>query len=172
MLVSSSTKLREVIPFKLLNVIDDKEFSFNKPKDITLIMFICNHCPFVKHILPKLTLFANKVDSIAISPNDENICPKDSPGNMKKVAKEYGFNFPYLYDQNQKIAFYFDVKCTPEFFIVKKDGNVYYHGRFDASLPGNSVAVTGDELINAFYNLKNNKPVEIMRPSMGCSIKF
>lgn len=144
----------------------------------TLVMFICNHCPFVKHIQSGLVALARDykpkgISIIAISSNDVESYPQDSPKNMKKEAEENDYNFPYLYDESQDVAKAYMAACTPDFYVF--DGNLacVYRGQLDDARPGNGLAVTGKDVRDAFDALLANKPVNVnQRPSSGCNIKW
>ena len=166
--------------FTLLNTIDNQEYSLQdlKGKQGTVIVFSCNHCPFVKHINQELVAVAKKyqkkgIQFIAISSNDVKNYPQDGPAKMKEVAKEEAYPFPYLYDESQQVAKDYNAACTPDFYLFDDDLRLAYHGRFDASRPGNDVAVTGKDLVDAMEALLDNQPLlEQQLPSMGCNIKW
>ncbi len=144
----------------------------------TVIMFICNHCPFVKHVdneLVKLTKDYNSkgVSFIAISSNDVRNYPQDSPELMKAEAEEVGYGFPYLYDETQEVAKAYDAACTPDFYIF--DGNLKcaYRGQLDDSRPGNGKPVTGKDMRKALDEILMGTPVSGTQiPSLGCNIKW
>jgi len=144
----------------------------------TVIMFICNHCPFVKHVNPELVRIANDysgrgISFIAISSNDVQQYPDDGPDTMKKVASELKYPFPYLFDESQDVAKAYQAACTPDFFIYDKDLNLVYRGQLDSSRPGNDVPLSGKDMRAALDNIINNKPVsEDQVPSIGCNIKW
>ena len=144
----------------------------------TVIMFICNHCPFVKHVNTELVKLANDyknkgVGFVAISSNDVASHPQDSPELMMQIAKQLKYPFPYLYDESQQVAKAYDAACTPDFFIYDKDLYLVYRGQLDDSRPGNEIPVTGKDIRKALDCLINNKPVsEFQRPSIGCNIKW
>ncbi|MGE3920373.1 MAG: thioredoxin family protein [Gammaproteobacteria bacterium] len=144
----------------------------------TLIMFICNHCPFVKHVQHELVQLANDyipkgIAFIAISANDAINYPDDNPQNMEKVAKELGYPFPYLYDESQNVAKQYDAACTPDFYLFDKQLLCVYRGQLDDSRPGNDIPVTGSDLRAAIDNLLAGKPINSeQKPSMGCNIKW
>ncbi|UBM60636.1 thioredoxin family protein [Marinilongibacter aquaticus] len=166
--------------FALPDTVSDKVLRLEELKSevATVIMFICNHCPFVKHINAELVKMAQKfipkgVSFIAISSNDVVHYPADSPENMKAHAKETGYPFPYLYDESQEVAQKYDAACTPDFYIFDKHLKLAYRGRMDASTPGNDVPVTGNDLRGALRALIENEFVsEIQYPSVGCGIKW
>ena len=143
-----------------------------------LIMFICNHCPFVIHILEPMVALSNSAcrqgfGVIAICSNDAGAYPQDSPENMAIFAKQYGFEFPYCYDQSQSVAKDYGAACTPDFFVYDRAHKLAYRGQMDASRPGNNVAPEGLELIAALDSVFNNTPVATQQiPSIGCGIKW
>lgn len=144
----------------------------------TVIMFICNHCPFVKHINDGLVSLANDYETkgisfVAISSNDVINYPDDSPEKMKETALNAGYPFPYLYDESQEVAKKYQAVCTPDFFIYDKDLKLVYRGQLDDSRPGNEIPVTGKDIRQALDCLLNNQPVsQEQRPSIGCNIKW
>jgi thiol-disulfide isomerase/thioredoxin len=141
-------------------------------------MFICNHCPYVKHINQELVKLANDyipkgVSFIAISANDATNYPEDSPENMKKQALELGYPFPYLYDETQATAKAYEAACTPDFFIYDKDLKLTYRGQLDDSRPSNHTVPDGKDIRAALdAMLLGNKPSPYQRPSIGCNIKW
>ena len=144
----------------------------------TVIMFICNHCPFVKHInheLVKLALdYQHKpISFIAINSNDAEAYPDDSPENMKKNAQSLGFPFPYLFDETQEVAQLFQAACTPDFFVFDENNQLVYRGQLDDSRPGNDKPVTGKDLRTAIDNLLAGEPIfDEQKPSIGCNVKW
>ena len=144
----------------------------------TVIMFICNHCPFVKHVQHELVRLAKDyqpkgVSFIALSANDAAQYPDDSPQQMKWVATELGYPFPYLYDESQSTARAYDAACTPDFFVYDGALKLVYHGQLDDSRPGNDVPVSGKDLRAALDALLSGKPIDpAQKPSIGCSIKW
>lgn len=166
--------------FNLMDTISSKMVSLSDVKsDIaTVIMFICNHCPYVKHISRELVALYNDyspkgISFTAISPNDITAYPEDSPQKMREAAQEIGYKFPYLYDETQSIAKVFQAACTPEFYIFDKDLKLVYRGQLDDSRPGNNKPVTGKDVRNALDNILNGFPVNQNQiPSIGCSIKW
>ena len=166
--------------FLLPDTISGKHLSlYNiKGETATLIMFICNHCPFVKHVNEELVKlghdYKNKgIGFVAISSNDIINHPNDSPGLMTQVAKQLKYPFPYLYDESQETAKAYDAACTPDFFIYDKDLRLVYRGQLDDSRPGNEISVTGKDIRHALDCLVNNEPVpQEQRPSIGCNIKW
>ena len=145
---------------------------------LLLVVFICNHCPFVKHILDGLIGFARDygtrgVAVVAISSNDITSHPDDAPTEMARVARLKGFTFPYLYDESQEVAKAYQAVCTPDFFLFDRDRRLAYRGQFDASSPGNGIPVTGADLRAACDALLGGKPpAREQTPSVGCSIKW
>ncbi|MGG3801575.1 thioredoxin family protein [Metabacillus fastidiosus] len=166
--------------FNLLNTVNGETVSLQdiKSDTATVIMFICNHCPFVKHVDDELIRLANDyqpkgISFIAISSNDVENYPDDSPENMKKTAKELGYPFPYLYDETQEVAKAYDAACTPDFYIFDGDLKCVYRGQLDDSRPGNEKPVTGESIRAALDALLHNEPVsDVQKPSLGCNIKW
>ncbi|OGO95196.1 MAG: alkyl hydroperoxide reductase [Coxiella sp. RIFCSPHIGHO2_12_FULL_42_15] len=145
----------------------------------TVVMFICNHCPYVKHILEKLleliqTYQPLGIQFIAINSNDAHHYPQDSPEKMRELALHLNFTFPYLFDETQEIAKAYHAACTPDFFVFDKALACVYRGRFDETSPGKlNSPVTGNDLRHVLDNLLENKPInEKQFPSMGCNIKW
>ncbi|HEX4044935.1 MAG TPA: thioredoxin family protein [Gammaproteobacteria bacterium] len=146
----------------------------------TVIMFLCNHCPYVKHIQLKLVEVAQHYQSkgivfIAINANDVATYPQDGPDKMKIEAEKYHYSFPYLYDATQQVAKAYHAACTPDFFIFDQQLACVYRGRFDDATPGNTVPVTGADLSAALDNLLAGKPplpADKQQPSLGCNIKW
>jgi peroxiredoxin len=143
-----------------------------------LVIFMCNHCPFVKHILnPLVDLVeeyqAKGVAVVGINSNDVANFPDDSPELMAETARESGFTFPYLYDETQEVARSYSAACTPDFFLFDSEGTLAYRGQLDDSRPGNGLPVTGADLTAAIDAVLQGKPVsEDQKPSMGCNIKW
>ncbi|WP_298472745.1 thioredoxin family protein [uncultured Maribacter sp.] len=178
---SNMLPLGTVAPdFDLLNTVSDKKESLSncKGKEGTVILFICNHCPFVIHINATIVEIANNYQKkgirfIAISSNDVVNYPQDAPHLMKKLAEEEKYPFPYLYDETQNVAKAYDAACTPDIFLFDKSLKLVYRGQLDDSRPGNEIPVTGTDLKNAMNNLLEKKPVSsIQKPSIGCNIKW
>ena len=178
---STMVTLRTKAPaFNLPDTVSGKQISLNDIKGnvATVIMFICNHCPFVKHVNAELVNLANeyKINGIgfaAINSNDVVKHPDDSPGLMMQIAKQLKYPFPYLYDESQEVAKAYDAACTPDFFIYDKDLHLVYRGQLDDSRPGNEIPVTGKDIRHALDCLISNEPVpEFQRPSIGCNIKW
>ena len=177
---SNMVELGSIAPnFNLINTVDDKFISSDDcfSKKGTLIMFICNHCPFVIHVIDEIikisNQYTNEIDFVAISSNDVINYPDDAPELMKKLATDKSFNFPYLYDENQDVAKAYDAACTPDFFLYNDEKKLIYRGQLDDSRPGNEKSIDGKDLRNALdcliKNVKNNFP---QKPSIGCNIKW
>jgi thiol-disulfide isomerase/thioredoxin len=166
--------------FTLPDTVSGKQLSLTNIKGgiATMIMFISNHCPFVKHVNAELIRLANDyknkgIGFVAISSNDVINHPDDAPGLMTQVAKQLKYPFPYLYDESQETAKAYDAACTPDFFIYDKDLHLVYRGQLDDSRPGNEIPVTGKDIRQALDCLINNEPVpQEQRPSIGCNIKW
>jgi len=143
-----------------------------------LVMFICPHCPYVKHIESGLAALGKDYEGkpiaiVAISSNDVTTHPADSPAGLKQQAETYGFVFPYLYDETQAVAQTYKAACTPDIFLFDADFKLVYRGQFDGSRPGNDVPVTGKDLRAAIDQVLADQPVtEAQRPSIGCNIKW
>lgn len=143
-----------------------------------LVAFICNHCPYVKHILEGFTSFASEYQArglatLAISANDVEAYPEDGPAEMARVARTHGFTFPYLYDESQAVARSYQAVCTPDLFLFDRDRRLVYRGQFDGSRPGNKVPVTGADLRAAVDAVLISSPAPVNQvPSSGCSIKW
>ena len=144
----------------------------------TLVIFMCNHCPFVLHALDKLTeLYEDYNDKgiefIAINANDVDKYPADSPEKMIELQIERKFEFPYLFDETQTVAKAYDAACTPDFFLFDDKLDLIYRGQMDDSRPGNNKEITGEDLIIAFENLlAGESQEEIQKPNLGCNIKW
>lgn len=168
--------------FNLLDPILGRYKSLNELKSdkYNIIMFICNHCPYVKHInneLIKLSIDYSKqgIIFIAINSNSVKISPEDSPEEMVKVAKKLKYPFHYLFDETQKIAKIYNAACTPDFFIFDKNDRLIYHGQLDDARPDNNIIVTGKDIRNILDNkIIYSKKINIneQKPSIGCSIKW
>ena len=144
----------------------------------TLVMFICNHCPYVIHLIGEIVKVAESyipkgVSFVAINSNDVVNYPDDSPKKMIEFAETNNFPFPYLYDESQEVAKSYFAECTPDFNLIDSHGKVVYRGRFDAATPGNRNPVSGEDLKDALDRLIEGKPQkEDQIPSMGCSVKW
>jgi len=143
-----------------------------------LVMFICNHCPYVKHIRERLaevaaTLIDQGAAVVAVQSNDVQAYPDDGPERMAEEAQTYGYRFPYLYDESQEVARTYGAACTPDFFLFDADRRLAYRGQFDDSRPRNDVPVTGADLAAAAEAVLAGEPVpDDQRPSVGCNIKW
>ncbi len=143
-----------------------------------LVMFLCNHCPFVIHLREALASFVKQYQArgmsvVAINSNDVEAFPADSPEAMVAQAKEFGYPFPYLFDESQAIAKAYNAACTPDFFLFDGERRLIYRGQFDGSRPGNDVPVTGADLGAAVEALLAGNPIPPeQRPSIGCGIKW
>lgn len=166
--------------FTLTDVRTNKDLSLQQLKSdkATVIMFICNHCPYVKHIQQKLVDVANHyqekgIQFIAINSNDAKNYLADAPDKMKTQAEIQGYHFPYLYDETQGVAKAYHAACTPDFFVFDKALACVYRGRFDDATPGNANPVTGKELSAALDCILTKKSVSAdQKPSVGCNIKW
>lgn len=144
----------------------------------TVVMFICNHCPFVKHVADQLAALGRDVmplgiGVVAISSNDVSTHPADSPEQMVHEAEDRGYPFPYLYDESQEVAKDYHAACTPDFFLFDAARKLVYRGQLDASRPGNELPVTGADLRAAIDAVLSGRPVATeQRPSLGCNIKW
>ena len=144
----------------------------------TLVMFICNHCPYVKHVNVELVRVARHyadrgIGVVAISSNDVANYPDDAPDRMRDLARELGYPFPYLYDETQDVARAYDAACTPDFFLFDARDRLVYRGRLDASTPGNGGTPDGADLRAALEALlAGAAPIESQQPSIGCNIKW
>ena len=142
-----------------------------------LVMFICTHCPYVKHIETGLAQlgadYVGKLGIVAISSNDAQNYPDDSPEGLKKQAQRLGFKFPYLYDETQAVARTYQAACTPDIYLFDKDFKLVYRGQFDGARPRNTVPVTGEDLRAAMDAvLRGEKPSAEQKASIGCNIKW
>jgi thiol-disulfide isomerase/thioredoxin len=179
--LSNMMPLGTVAPdFKLLDTLSGRDLSLDdlKSDKATVIMFICNHCPFVKHVDEGIVKLAQDyqdkgISFVAISSNDIENFPQDAPDLMKVEAERVGYSFPYLFDESQEVAKAYQAACTPDFYIF--DGNLkcVYRGQMDDSRPGNALPVTGNDIRQALEALLSNQAVsEDQKPSLGCGIKW
>ena len=162
--------------------IDEKTYTNEdfSEKAGTLVMFICNHCPFVKHVNNELVLLSNElleknIGVIGINSNDssQEKYAEDSFDKMKEYSSELGYKFPYVVDEDQSAAKSFTAQCTPDFFLFDSEQTLIYRGQLDSSRPGNDKPVDGESLRNAVSAmLAQERPLEIQLPSMGCNIKW
>jgi len=167
-------------PFNLKDVISDNDVSLAEYKGEvgTLIFFISNHCPFVIHIRDQFKMLSDEytakgIKFIAINSNSIETHPQDGPENMKKLASEKEWTFPFLFDSTQEVAKAYLAACTPDLYLFDKTLKLYYRGQLDSSRPGNDIPVTGKDLRNALDLLLDEKPYpENQLPSIGCNIKW
>jgi peroxiredoxin len=167
-------------PFALTNVITGTTVSIDdfRGRKALLVIFICAHCPYVKHINQGLAALGidyvtQSLGIVAISSNDAVTHPDDSPTGLKRQAESLGFVFPYLYDETQAVAHAYKAACTPDFFLFDAGLRLVYRGQFDSSRPGNGIPVTGEDLRTAIDLVLAGKPVPAdQRPSIGCNIKW
>ncbi len=143
-----------------------------------LIAFVCNHCPYVIHLLDPLVRMSNEwvkkgIKVFLISSNDADKYPDDSPVKMRELAQKKQFQFPYLYDEDQSVALAYKAACTPDFFLFDSKLSLFYRGQFDDSRPSNQNEATGTELSSAVDSLLLNQPApKIQKPSLGCNLKW
>lgn len=166
--------------FVLLDTVTNKPVSLQdvRGEKGTVVMFICNHCPFVKHVNEEIVRLANDYrvtgfGFVAISSNDAVNYPQDGPTEMIVNARKHNFSFPYLYDETQEIAKAYNAACTPDFYLFDSALKLIYRGQLDNSRPGNSIPVNGRDLREALDNILNNNPQrKDQKPSIGCNIKW
>jgi thiol-disulfide isomerase/thioredoxin len=143
-----------------------------------VVVFMCNHCPYVKHVRDGLAKLARdyqpqRVAMVGISSNDVANYPDDSPAKMAAEAKSAGYVFPYLYDESQAVAKAYNAACTPDFYVFDKDQRLVYRGQLDDSRPGNGMPVTGKDVRSALDAVLSGQPVSpTQKPSIGCNIKW
>jgi peroxiredoxin len=166
--------------FELIDAKDEKLKTLSKLKGEigTVVMFICNHCPFVIHVNEELVNISNEysakgISFIGISSNDVENYPQDAPDKMKIHAKKNNYSFPYLYDESQDIAKAYDAACTPDLYVYDKELKLVYRGQLDDSRPGNGIPVTGKDLRHALNCLlSSTENIQPQKPSIGCNIKW
>ena len=165
--------------FNLLNAVNGNNFSSSELDEIkpSLIMFICNHCPYVIHYHDEIKRLADDyaeiLNMVAISSNDIKNYPQDGPDKMKELWEDQGLTFPYLFDSTQEIAKKYKAECTPEFYLFDHSQQLVYRGRLDESSPNSTIEPTGKDLRDAIDNLTNGKEISSNQlPSMGCNIKW
>lgn len=166
--------------FHLFEPLSNKHQTLSELKSniATVVMFICNHCPYVKHINPELVKLANYyipkgISFIAINPNDVDNYPEDSPEKMVELAKTMKFPFPYLFDETQKVAKAYNAACTPDFSIFNMEMNCIYRGQLDNSRPGNNEPLNGKDIRTVLDAVLNDQAIPKKQiPSSGCSIKW
>ncbi|MCS7030381.1 MAG: thioredoxin family protein [Gloeomargarita sp. SKYG116] len=166
--------------FALPDVVTGKTISLSTFADKTalLVMFICRHCPYVKHIQNELAKLGRDykdkdIGIVAISSNDAEKYPDDRPESLKEMAQELGFTFPFCYDETQEVAKAYRAACTPDFFLFDRERKLVYRGQFDDSRPGNDLPVTGKDLRAAIDAVLSGQPVSPdQKASIGCNIKW
>lgn len=166
--------------FYLEDVTSKNMFDFSKIKGAkgTLVFFICNHCPYVHHIMNDLIMITNDyrvqgIGFVAISSNDYSEYPEDAPEKMVDFAFENNFEFPYLIDHEQEVAKKYHAACTPDFYLFDQNDKLVYRGQMDDSRPGNIIATSGTDIRNAIDSILYNRSVNpVQKPSMGCNIKW
>ncbi|HHP7231302.1 MAG TPA: thioredoxin family protein [Xenococcaceae cyanobacterium] len=166
--------------FALPDAVSGKTISlatFTEQKAL-LVIFLCRHCPFVKHIQQELAQLGKDYQNeslgiVAISANDIEKYPDDAPASLKEMAQELGFNFPVCYDASQEVTKAYTAACTPDFFLFDQARKLVYRGQLDASRPSNNVPVTGQDLRDAISQVLADKPIDSeQKPSIGCNIKW
>ena len=170
----------EAPDFSLRDVVSGDKVSLSDYADKAgvMVMFICNHCPYVKHVRSELAQIGRDyadsgIGIVAISANDPGVSPGDSPELMKEEAETQGYVFPYLFDETQEVAAAYTAMCTPDFFLFDSDRKLVYRGRMDESRPDSGIPVTGTELRAAMDAvLAGDSVADEQLPSMGCSIKW
>ena len=166
--------------FRLTDTVSGKTVSLSdfQKSPALLVMFICNHCPYVKHVRAGVAAMAKEYQGrgaaiVGISANDATTHPGDSPENMKLEAAQQGYTFPYLYDETQAVAKSYHAACTPDFFLFDKNRKLAYRGQFDDSRPGNNLPLTGADLRAALDAVLAGKPAPTrQKASIGCNIKW
>ena len=166
--------------FQLPDVVSGKTISLDTYKDsqALLVMFICQHCPFVKHVQNELSKIGRDYSQqplgiVAISANDVANYPDDSPEKLEQMAKELNFNFPICYDESQEVSKAYTAACTPDFFLFDAEGKLAYRGQLDDSRPSTDIPVTGRDLRKAIDLVLQGKTVDFtQKPSIGCNIKW
>ena len=149
-----------------------------KGKKGTLVVFMCNHCPFVLHVIEEIVMIANDyrvqgIGIVAISSNDVENYPQDSPEKMADFVLKHKVDFPYLYDESQEVAKAYDAACTPDFYLFDSQDKLIYRGQLDDSRPSNGISISGNDLRNAIDSIVYNRHLnEVQKPSMGCNIKW
>jgi len=178
---STMMKLGTKAPdFNLDDVSTGKKYSLSdfKGKKALLVMFICSHCPYVKHVESEIARLGNEykdkgVGVVAISSNDPAYDYDDRPEGLKEQAESLNFEFPYLFDETQEVAKSYTAACTPDFFLFDKDGKLVYRGQLDDSRPENGKPVTGEDLMKALDAVLSGGEVsEAQKPSTGCNVKW
>jgi len=179
--VSTMLPLGTAAPdFQLPDVVSGKTISLDSFADsqALLVMFICQHCPFVIHVREELAKIGQDYQDrslgiVAISANDVANYPNDSPEKLKQMAQEFEFNFPVCYDESQEVSKFYTAACTPDFFLFDGDNKLVYRGQLDDSRPGNGFPVTGEDMRQAIdFTLKGEEIDFAQKPSIGCNIKW
>ena len=166
--------------FQLLDVVSGKTISLDNftGSQALLVMFICQHCPFVKHIKSELAKIGQDYSQqplgiVAISANDVANYPDDSPEKLKQMAEEFSFNFPVCYDESQEVSKAYTAACTPDFFLFDRDNKLAYRGQLDDSRPSTDIPVTGKDLRSAIDAVLQDRKIDFeQKPSIGCNIKW
>jgi peroxiredoxin len=178
---SNMVPLGTIAPnFKLQDTNSNNSFSFEDLKGSkgTLVIFMCNHCPFVLHVIKEIVMIANDyrvqgLGIVAISSNDSEKFPQDSPELMTEFAFQNKIDFPYLFDETQEVAKEYNAACTPDFYLFDNQNRLFYRGQLDDSRPGNGIPLSGNDLRSAIDALIYNRTLnEIQKPSIGCNIKW
>ena len=169
----------KLIAFELIDTVSEKNFSsdeleISKP---TIIMFICNHCPYVIHYHSEIQKiykdYKDQINMVAISSNDIDNYPQDGPQHMQDLWKELDLSFPYLFDETQMVAKAYKAECTPEFYLFDSNRKLVYRGRLDESSPNSEILPSGKDLRDSIENLLNEREISLEQfPSMGCNIKW
>ena len=169
----------KLIAFELIDTVSEKNFlsdelEISKP---TLIMFICNHCPYVIHYHSEIQKiykdYKDQINMVAISSNDIDNYPQDATYHMQDLWKELGLSFPYLFDETQMVAKAYKAECTPEFYLFDNNRKLVYRGRLDESSPNSAILPSGKDLRDAIENLLSEREISLEQfPSMGCNIKW
>ena len=166
--------------FSLTNGIDQNQLTLDQVKGSsgTLVIFMCNHCPYVLHLLDKMVEVSHRIkewgiNTVSISSNDVDNYPEDSPELMQKLTIEKSFGFPYLHDPTQEVALAYEAACTPDFYLFDQDLKLVYRGRFDDARPKNDNPITGKDLMDACQKLSRGMAQDANQiPSLGCNIKW
>jgi len=178
---SNMLPLSTIAPhFCLLDTQDQKWKSYEELKGEkgTLVFFICNHCPYVHHVIDEIVRIANDyrvqgIGFIAINSNDIEQYPADRPELMEEFALKHRFGFPYLFDETQEVAKKYQAACTPDFYLFDENDKLVYRGQLDDSRPKNGIVVSGSDVRNAIDSILYNRKInEIQKPSLGCNIKW
>lgn len=166
--------------FHLADTVSGKTLSLADFEDAPalIVAFVCNHCPYVKHLRESLAAFGRDVQAkgvamVGISSNDVSTHPQDGPEKMAQEAREIGYTFPYLYDETQDVAKAYRAACTPDFYVFDGERRLVYRGQFDDSRPGNQLPITGADLRDAVDAVLEGREISAdQKPSMGCNIKW